>query len=248
MPPVTTTLKLVLALVLLTVLVSIMILMLIPLMPWRVLRIRLTNKSGTLIGRSMMWISRCPITIEGREHIQKDLPALFVGNHTSILDAFTSIWVCPPSTAGVAKKEVLYYPFYGQVWMLSGHLCIDRSNLQRAKESLRKLGEVVRKHGLNIWMWPEGTRSKDGRLLPLKKGFVHLAIQTGLRIAPVVTTGTHRAMEKSSLRVRKVPIHIKSLPTIDTSNWGLETVDKHVEQLRQAFIDALPADQQPLPA
>jgi 1-acyl-sn-glycerol-3-phosphate acyltransferase len=97
-------------------------------------------------------------------------------------------------------------------------------------------------------MWPEGTRSKDGRLLPLKKGFVHLAIQTGLPIAPVVTTGAHRAMEKSSLRVRKVPIHIKFLPTIDTSNWGLETVDKHVEQLRQAFIDALPADQRPLPA
>jgi 1-acyl-sn-glycerol-3-phosphate acyltransferase len=243
-----TTLKLVLALGLLAVLVSIMIVMLIPLMPWRVMRIRLTNKFGVWIGRSVMWISRCPITIEGRKHIQKNLPALFVGNHTSILDAFTSIWICPPSTAGVAKTEVLYYPFYGQVWMLSGHLCINRSNLQRAKASLRKLGEVVRKHGLNVWMWPEGTRSKDGHLLPFKKGFVHLAIQTGLPIAPVVTTGAHRAMEKSSLRVRKVPIHIKFLPTIDTSNWSLETVDKHVAQLRQVFIDALPGDQQPLPA
>ncbi len=219
--------------------------LLILLTPWRTARIKLTNHYGTLLGWSVVKISGVDLTVSGREKVSADRPAIYVGNHTSMLDAFTSIWLSPAGTVGVAKKEILYYPVYGQGWYLSGHLTIDRSNREAAVRSMKETGDLVREHGLHIFLWPEGTRARDGRLLPFKKGFVHLALQTGLPIIPFVTTNGHLAIEKASLEVRSVPMTIRWLDPIDTSAWTLDTLDQHVADVRQVFLDALPPEQRP---
>ena len=96
-------------------------------------------------------------------------------------------------------------------------------------------------------MFPEGTRSSDGRLRALKKGIVHLAIHTRLPIVPVVTTGAHRAWGKGSLRLRKAPIKVAFLDRIPTDDWSEDRIEEHLETIRQALLSALPADQQPVP-
>ncbi len=237
--------RLVLGLTALGVLMTTMILVLIPFLPWRITRIRITNHFGTAIGKTIMAIAGCRMEISGREHIGPDRPAIYIGNHTSIFDAFTSIWLSPEGTVGVAKKEVIWYPFYGIAWFLSGHLLIDRGNSDKAKASMRALADFVRTNKLHIMMWPEGTRAADGRLLPFKKGIVHLAIQTGLPIVPMITMGAHRAWEKSSLALRSVPIQIKFLPPISTEGWSEERLSEHVELLHQTIADALPPSQKP---
>lgn len=221
------------------------LILLIPLLPWRIRRIQLTNHMGTLLGSGILKISGCPLTIRGRELLHRDRPAIYIGNHTSVYDAFSSIWLSPVGTVGVAKKQIIYYPFYGLAWLLSGHLTLDRGNTDKAKASMRAMGEFVRKNRLHVFMWPEGTRSKSGRLLPFKKGVVHLALQTGLPIVPMVTSGAHKAWGKKTLLLKRTPIHIQFLPAIDTSRWSEATLDTHVEELYQAFLGALPADQQP---
>jgi len=220
---------------------------LLVLLPWRKARIYFTNYLGTVVGKTLMWIAGCPVTVEGREHFDGTNPAICVGNHTSIVDAFTSVWLAPKGTVGVAKKQILGYPVYGQIWYLSGHLVIDRSNPQRAIESLKELASFVASKGLQVLLWPEGTRSRDGRLLPFKKGFVHLAIATGLPVVPMVTTGAHEVWDRGSLKLREVPINIKFLPPIDTSQWKVETVSEHVAEVWQLIHDALPPEQRPLP-
>lgn len=217
------------------------------LLPWRKARIYFTNYLGTVVGWTLMWISGSTVTVEGREHFNGTQPAICVGNHTSIVDAFTSVWLSPRGTVGVAKKSILNYPIYGQIWYLSGHLVIDRSNPKSAIESLNKLGEFVRTKGLQVLLWPEGTRSRDGRLLPFKKGFVHLAIATGLPVVPMVTTGAHEVWDKGSLKIKEVPIHIKFLPPIDTSEWKTETVSDHALEVWNIIHDSLPPEQRPLP-
>jgi 1-acyl-sn-glycerol-3-phosphate acyltransferase len=217
------------------------------LLPSRKARIIVTCHLGTVIGRTLMWISGATVTVEGREHFDGRTPAICIGNHTSITDAFTSIWLVPPGTVGVAKREILRYPFYGQIWLLSGHLVIDRTNTAKAKESMKEMAAFVREKGLSILLWPEGTRSRDGRLLPFKKGFVHLALDTGLPIVPMVISGAHEVWDRGSLRIREVPIHIKFLPPIDTSSWTLETVDDHTNEVWELIRDALPSEQRPLP-
>ncbi len=109
-------------LVCVSLLVTAMTPILILLLPSRVLRIRVTNQFGSWIGRSVMWCSGCRLTVEGAEHLSPDRPAIYACNHTSILDAFTTIWLTPAGTVGVAKKEVFFYPFYGQAWWLAGHV------------------------------------------------------------------------------------------------------------------------------
>jgi 1-acyl-sn-glycerol-3-phosphate acyltransferase len=232
--------------VLLAVLVPIALALLIPLLPWRWTRVRLSNSLGMICGSGIMWLSRCPLTVEGRERISSDRPAIYAGNHTSIYDTFLSIWLSPVGTVGVAKKEIVYYPLFGLAWLLSGNLSIDRSDPERAKKSLSMLARVVRERRLHLFMWPEGRRSHDGRLLPFKKGIIHLAIETKLPIVPMVIQGAHRAWAKATLSLRKVPIKVTFLPPIDTRGWSEDRIDEHLETVRRAFIGVLPPDQQPI--
>jgi len=230
------------------IVVAVMIPLCIILLPFRRARIVVTNIAGTLIGRPLVWLAGCPVHVEGRENADGRKSVIIVGNHTSILDAFTSIWLVPRGTVGIAKKEILYYPFYGQLWYLSGHLIIDRSNRASSVGALKKLAGFMKRKRLSVLLWPEGTRSADGRLRSFKKGFAHLELQTGLPVVPMVTTGAHKAWEKGKLGFKPVPIRIKFLPAIDTSGWTLEGLEQHIEEVRQAFIDALPPEQRPAPA
>ncbi len=227
-------------------LVATMTPILVTLLPWRVGRIRVTNVFGNWIGRSVMWCAGSEITVEGLEHVSADRPAIYACNHTSLLDAFTTIWLTPSGTVGVAKKEVFYYPFYGQAWWLAGHLFVDRKRTAKAKASLRRTGELIRHHGLHVCILPEGTRSRDGRLLEFKKGIVHLAIQTGLPIVPMVTIGLQDAWQKSTLQLRPSKVRIVFLPPISTEGWSEAGMDDHIATIRDAIIEALPAEQRPI--
>lgn len=215
------------------------------LLPSRVARIRVTNAFGNAIGKTVMWWSGCEVTVEGLENVVPGRPAIYAANHTSILDAFTTIWLTPSGTVGVAKKEVFYYPFYGQAWWLAGHLFVDRQRTAKAKEGLRKTGELIRKHGLSLCILPEGTRSTTGRLLPFKKGIAHMAIQTKLPIVPMVTVGLHEAWQKSTLQLKSSKVTVRFLPAISTEHWKEETIEQHIEELRQAFLAALPEEMHP---
>lgn len=214
-------------------------------LPSRVLRIRLGNLFGKTVSRLIMIISGCRVTVHGQEHLDAGRPAIYVSNHTSALDIFICSWLAPWGTVGVAKREIVYYPFFGQLYLLSGHLRIDRGNGPKARASMARLGDLVHSKRLSIFLWPEGTRSRDGRLLPFKKGVGHLAMQTGLPIVPLVVCGAHRAWEKNSLRLARVPIEVRVLPAIDTTAWTHETIDRDVRRVHDAFESVLPLDQQP---
>ncbi|MBK8013822.1 MAG: 1-acyl-sn-glycerol-3-phosphate acyltransferase [Deltaproteobacteria bacterium] len=241
-----TVVKLTAGMLFLGVMMTVGLVLLLVLLPSRVARIRLTNAFGHVVGRGIMWISRCPIVVEGLENLPPGRPVIFCGNHTSIFDAFTSIWLTPLGTVGVAKRQILYYPFYGVIFWLAGHVLVDRGRTERAKRDLEDISRFLLRHRLHIFMWPEGTRAADGRLRPFKKGIGHLALNTRNPIMPMVTVGAHQAWVKSGLRLSKVPISIRFLPPIETSSWALETLDAHLEALHQTFRAALPAEQRPV--
>ncbi len=219
----------------------------LPLLPWRALRIKLCNYYGKAVGWIICRIARARPVVTNREGIGAAFPAIYVSNHTSTLDAFIAIWLCPVGGCGVVKKEIANIPFFGWLYRLSGHLRVDRGNREGAVAALKSTAEVVRRHRLSMWIWPEGTRSRDGRLLPLKKGFVHLAIATGLPVVPVVVHGAHKNWAKHAFLFNKVTVPIYVLPPIDTSTWKVETTDAHCDEVHRVFAAALPPDQQPAP-
>lgn len=221
---------------------------LIVLMPFRGVRIRSCNYYGWITGRVITWLTGSPVTVRGREHLDASRPAIYVSNHTSMLDIFLGIWLGPLGTCGVAKKEVVYTPFFGQLYWLSGHLRIDRGNSAKAVAAMKELERLVERYTLSIWMWPEGTRSRTGRLLPFKKGVYHLAVGTGLPVVPVIVRGAHHAWEKGTLALSGAPIDVEVLPAIETSSWSARDAGEVMQELHDLFVEHLPEDQRPVDA
>jgi 1-acyl-sn-glycerol-3-phosphate acyltransferase len=195
------------------------IVVLLLLIPWRVARVKVCNFYGKTVGRTITWLAGVTPNVAHRERLDTTMPAIYVSNHTSTLDLFIGIWLCPYGGCGVLKKEVARVPFFGQLALLSGHLLIDRGNKERAVEALKGTAEFVKKNRLGIWIMPEGTRSRDGHLLPFKKGFVHMAIAAGLPVVPVVVHGAHKNWEKGTFRFQPMTLDIEVLEPIDTSAW-----------------------------
>lgn len=210
------------------------------LFPWRGLRIRAGNGYGKMVGRIISSFTGIKPSVSNREGIEGSAPALFVCNHTSTIDMWIGMWLCPYRGCGVAKREIIRIPFFGQAYLLSGNLLLDRGNRQKAVASMERVAKVVRKHRLSLWMWPEGTRSRDGRLQPLKKGFVHLAIATGLPVVPVVFHDADLHWQPGRFfRLTPGELKIEVLDPIDTSGWKTEHVAAHAEELWSKFQDTL---------
>lgn len=213
------------------------------LLPCPYLRVRQGNLYGHVTGRLMMWILGNPIKIEGLEF--SNTRAIYLCNHASPLDIFLVMWLAPIGTVGIAKKEIIWYPMFGQLYVLANHLRIDRSNPAAAIESMKKVAQAIVKENLSLIIFPEGTRSKTGRLLPFKKGFVHIALQSKLPIVPMVLTGTHLAWRKNSLRVRPAPLTVKFLPPIKTNEWEEKHINKYVQMVHDLYVQHLPESQKP---
>jgi len=226
---------------------AVLVCVLLFLLPWRGARIRVCNFYGHTVSPFILWICKADVRYHHRERIDTSKPAIFVSNHTAMTDVFLAMLLCPIGGVGVAKKEIARVPFFGWAYMLSGHLLIDRQNRERAIAGLKDVATAVKKHAVSIWIWPEGTRSKDGRLRPLKKGFAHLAVATGLPVVPIMVTRAHLNWPKHTVvAFVRTDIDVTVLEPIDTSSWTTETLEEHIAEVHDAMSSALPEDQRPL--
>lgn len=216
------------------------------LLPSRIARIRSSIIFARMVGRPLLWVIGYRMEVSGREHLDPKRPAIYVVNHASLGDFFIGASLIPYGTVGVVKKQIVSYPFVGQVYMLSGHPRIDRGQHAAAVQSMKDLAALVRGAGLSIYLSPEGTRSRTGRLLPFKKGWVHLAIQTGLPVVPIVVHDAHRAWRPDSLDLTGGRVRVEVLPAEDTSAWTADDTDAAVAQIRAIYLSHLGPDQLPL--
>jgi 1-acyl-sn-glycerol-3-phosphate acyltransferase len=215
------------------------------LLPWRPLRIRIGNVFGKAVGPWVARILGVRTRVRYRERLAASSPAIYITNHTSALDVFIAMRLCPMGGCGIAKKEIARIPFFGWAYRLSGHLLIDRGDREGAIAALAATAELVHRHRLSIWIWPEGTRSRDGRLLSFRKGFVHLALATGLPVVPVVLHGAHERLPDRSFQLVPGALEVEVMEPIDTRSWKRETVDEHVEQVHEIVRQALRPAQRP---
>ncbi len=208
-------------------------------LPFRNIRLRLGNFTGKIIGPFITRIIGTKIKYSNYNKISETKPAIYVMNHASALDIFVAMALCPYGGCGVGKKELIKIPFFGIMYWLSGHLMIDRSSREKAISSMDSLSSFVKKNNLSIWIWPEGTRSLDGKLLPFKKGFVHLALATGLPIVPVILHDAHKRWPAKTMDFYPGEVQVDILDPIKTENWSKENIDTHIEEIKSLMTDAL---------
>lgn len=133
-------------------------------------------------GRHLLGVK---IDLRNKEILDPARPCVFISNHQDNLDIFPGGYTLPESTVTIGKKSIIFIPFFGQYFWLSGNLLIDRKNRKRAFETMDVAANAIREKKLSVWIMPEGTRSKGRGVLPFKKGPFITAIKAQVPIVPI---------------------------------------------------------------
>lgn len=137
----------------------------------------------------------------GREQLDPKQPYLYMSNHVSNLDPPIIVPLLERQTSIMAKRELFSIPILGTALRLGNVVPVNRGNRKAAIEGVRVAVDLLRS-GKSMLLYPEGTRSRDGKLLPFKKGPFHIAVESGVPIVPITMVGSHEAWPKGEFSVR----------------------------------------------
>ena len=184
-------------------------------------------------------IAGAKIKLVGLDTIDPAGTYIFMSNHVSNLDPLVLAPMIPRRTSVLAKKEIWRIPILAKALDLAEIVPVERHNRDAAIQSIRRAGEVMR-HGINMTIYPEGTRSPDGRLLPFKKGPFHLAVETGFPIVPVTILGTEEMLPKGSNIVKSGTATLVFHPPIDPKRFTAR--EDLMQAVRDVINSALPVE------
>jgi 1-acyl-sn-glycerol-3-phosphate acyltransferase len=183
------------------------------------------------------------VRVEGTANIPEGV-CLFVANHTSSADAPAVVGAIPRRIAALVKGSLFKWPIVGQAFTLARFIPVNRKDRESAIASVEKAAEAMRE-GQSFLIYPEGTRSPDGRLQEFKKGAFVLAIKAGVPVVPVLCSGAQRVMAKRSLEIHAGEILVEFLEPVDASKYTLEERDALNQRVHDAMAAGLPPDQRP---
>ncbi len=164
---------------------------------------------------SLVKLSGSKIEVSGQEHLPKDTPVLFVSNHQSSFDVPILLGFIDKPKGFIAKKEIKRLPIVGAWMQLMQCVFMDRRDVRQSLQAINQ-GAVNLKNGYSLVVFPEGTRSLDGKMLEFKPGSLKLALKSGVPIVPVTIQGTYKIMEKNSWIIRPSQVKVKISPPVDT--------------------------------
>ena len=176
---------------------------------------RFAHGCARLWSRLILATTGVRVRVEGLDRLVPGTTYIFVSNHQSIYDIPVIFWWLPYQLRIIAKESLGAFPFIGWHLRRSGHLLVDRRNPDRAGILKRWRGLVV--NGLSLIIFPEGTRSADGRVARFKAGSFMLAIEAGLPVVPLSIVGTRFVMRKGHLAVAPGDVTLAIHAPIDTA-------------------------------
>ena len=189
--------------------------------------------------RVELWLLGLRLEVEGVENLPTG-PFILMSNHQSVLDVFTYASYFDRPIFYVLKKEFGRIPLLGWFLRQTDQIFLDRKDREKAILSLRRGVEKLHDGKMTV-IFPEGTRTAPGTLGAFKKGPFHLALQARVPVVPVTTLNSGLLLPTRSLKFRRGTIRLVVSPPIDTTAWAEETLDEHVEAVRQAIAGPLGA-------
>ena len=178
------------------------------------------------------------IKVEGRERVPKGKACIFMANHVSNLDPPLLLPALPGRTSIFLKKPLMKLPVLGYCFKLGGFIPVERAGSPEQAQRCIAEAVAVLKQGLHITTFVEGTRSRDGRMLPFKKGPFYLAMQSGAPCSPVSIYGTESLMAKGSFAIKPGTAHLIFHEPIDPASFA--TREELMAAVRAAVASGLP--------
>ncbi|HYK81539.1 MAG TPA: lysophospholipid acyltransferase family protein [Gemmatimonadales bacterium] len=185
--------------------------------------------------RDLLRAAGTPVETEGLERIPRDGPVVYASNHSSMFDIWALAATLPGSVRFVAKQELVRIPLVGRAMIAAGHVVIDRPHPRRALAAYEQAAAVVRS-GVSAVVFPEGTRSRTGELLPFKNAPFGLAIAAGVPVVPLYVHNTFEILPKGGIRLHPRPILLRVGEPIPTAGLALERRQELRDRVRAAIL------------
>ena len=200
---------------------------------------RLFSWCSSVWARAILAASGLRLTIEGAEHLSTAEPRFYVGNHQSALDIPVILAALDGGARFMAKESLFRIPVFGWAIRRIGHAPIDRASARTAHDSLQKMLVRLRRHPISLVVFPEGTRSTDGRLLPFRKGAMKICQRAGLGIVPFSIDGSLAVVKRGEFRVRPGPVRLRLAAPIPAADAAAMSADELLERVREAVEQGL---------
>ena len=194
-----------------------------------------------LWGKIQLRVTGTRVSIRGLENIDFQKSYILVSNHQSSFDIFTLLGYLPIQFRWIAKAELFRAPFMGWAMTRIGYISIERDSPKKAYRSMLRAAEAV-KNGVSVLIFPEGTRSPDGKLQAFKKGVFLIALKSQAPILPITLQGTAKILQKGDWRIYPGDVRITIDPPLETAGIPAEKEEELSQRVRSTLMKNLATD------
>ena len=195
---------------------------------------RFYHAHATIWGRIGLWLAGVKLRVTGLEKVPVEGPVIFMSNHQGNFDILALCSGIPRQFAWIAKEELFAIPVFGHSMRRGGYIPLDRSDGRSAMRSIEAAAALIRS-GRSVVIFPEGTRTADGALLPFKKGGFLLAAKAGVPIVPLTINGSAAVNPPKRLELYPGTITIRFADPIPSAEGGGARSEQLMEQVRTAI-------------
>jgi len=186
---------------------------------------------GVIWGKTLSFIFNIKLIVKGKHNLQ-DRNYIFASNHASLIDIPLLLIAVNRYTVFIAKSELSKIPIFKSILDMAGFIFVDRKNNDNAVKSMNNLMDDIKKIPRSVAIFPEGTRTSDGELLPFKKGAAIFAINTDIPVIPVAISGTFSWSKKKLFDMSQSVISFEFGEPIITENYSFNDRDYLTEKIK----------------
>jgi len=174
------------------------------------------------------------VTYRYPKNVKENGPSVYIANHQNNYDMVTTTGSVQARTVTIGKKSLVWIPFFGIIYWLTGNIIINREDKASAKETIKDVAEQMREKDLSVMIFPEGTRSRGRGFMPFKMGAFHTALQAGVNVVPTVVSNTHGQVKLNRWNNGEVIVEV--LDPIDISQYKKREIRRLLNDAREIML------------